>query len=151
MKIIKKEFGVFALFQGHSATLLRIFPYAAIKFMAYEQYKCIVMPTKKDETWFKRALAGSLAGDFFFKNRSIIAKIHLLGVTSVFFSYPLDLLRVRLAFHVKKNDIFTISNCCKQIYNEPSLISLSSSPTINSIFRLSNFYRGFFPTVWGMV
>lgn len=25
------------LFQGHSATLLRIFPYAAIKFMAYDQ------------------------------------------------------------------------------------------------------------------
>ena len=25
------------LFQGHSATLLRIFPYAAVKFMAYDQ------------------------------------------------------------------------------------------------------------------
>ena len=30
------ENGVRGLFQGHSATLLRIFPYAAIKFMAYE-------------------------------------------------------------------------------------------------------------------
>ena len=29
--------GPAALFQGHSATLLRIFPYAAIKYMAYDK------------------------------------------------------------------------------------------------------------------
>jgi hypothetical protein len=34
---IYKESGVLGLFQGHSATLLRIFPYAAVKFMAYDQ------------------------------------------------------------------------------------------------------------------
>lgn len=31
------ENGFRGLLQGHSATLLRIFPYAAIKFMAYDQ------------------------------------------------------------------------------------------------------------------
>ena len=34
---IYNEGGVRGLLQGHSATLLRIFPYAAIKFMAYDQ------------------------------------------------------------------------------------------------------------------
>ena len=34
---IYRQAGVRGLFQGHSATLLRIFPYAAIKFMAYDQ------------------------------------------------------------------------------------------------------------------
>ena len=34
---IFRENGMLGLFQGHSATLLRIFPYAAIKFMAYDQ------------------------------------------------------------------------------------------------------------------
>lgn len=34
---IYKESGVLGLFQGYSATLLRIFPYAAVKFMAYDQ------------------------------------------------------------------------------------------------------------------
>ena len=34
---IYRENGIFGLFQGHSATLLRIYPYAAIKFMAYDQ------------------------------------------------------------------------------------------------------------------
>lgn len=28
--------GIKGLFQGHSATLLRIFPYAGVKFMAYD-------------------------------------------------------------------------------------------------------------------
>ena len=34
---IYSERGILGLFQGHSATLLRVFPYAAIKFMVYDQ------------------------------------------------------------------------------------------------------------------
>lgn len=34
---IYKQSGLRGLFQGHSATLIRIFPYAAIKFMTYDQ------------------------------------------------------------------------------------------------------------------
>ena len=34
---IYRQGGVNGLFQGHSATLLRIFPYAAIKYMFYDQ------------------------------------------------------------------------------------------------------------------
>ena len=34
---IYRDGGLRGLFQGHSATLLRVFPYAAIKFMAYDQ------------------------------------------------------------------------------------------------------------------
>lgn len=33
---IYREGGIRALLQGHSMTLLRIYPYASIKFMAYE-------------------------------------------------------------------------------------------------------------------
>jgi solute carrier family 25 protein 16 len=36
---IQRTSGFQGLFQGNSATILRIFPYAAIKFMAYEQYR----------------------------------------------------------------------------------------------------------------
>lgn len=32
-----KQNGFFGLFQGHSATLYRVFPYAAIKFGVYDQ------------------------------------------------------------------------------------------------------------------
>ena len=34
---IYRDGGICGLFQGHSATLLRVFPYTAIKFMAYNQ------------------------------------------------------------------------------------------------------------------
>lgn len=36
-KDIYAETGLRGLLQGHSATLIRIFPYAAIKFMAYDK------------------------------------------------------------------------------------------------------------------
>jgi solute carrier family 25 protein 16 len=36
---IYKDSGTLGLFQGHSATLLRIFPYAAIKFLAYDEVR----------------------------------------------------------------------------------------------------------------
>lgn len=38
---IYKNSGLMGLFQGHSVTLIRIFPYAAIKFVAYEQYRAV--------------------------------------------------------------------------------------------------------------
>jgi solute carrier family 25 protein 16 len=38
-KEIYTKNGVRGLFQGHSATLLRILPYAAIKFVAFEQIR----------------------------------------------------------------------------------------------------------------
>ena len=37
IRIIYRSRGVLGLFQGHSATLLRIFPYAGIKYMAYDR------------------------------------------------------------------------------------------------------------------
>ncbi|PVU94019.1 hypothetical protein BB561_002887 [Smittium simulii] len=39
MKSITTEYGVSGLFRGHSMQLARIYPYAAIKFMSYEQIK----------------------------------------------------------------------------------------------------------------
>lgn len=54
--------GIWGLFQGHSATLLRVFPYAAIKFVAYDQIRDHLIPTQEHEVWYRRIAAGSLAG-----------------------------------------------------------------------------------------
>lgn len=127
---IQRNQGTKALFQGHSATLLRIFPYAGIKFMAYEQFKLYMMPTKSDETGKRKFIAGSLA-----------------GCTATCFAYPLDLIRVRLAYEVKscKNpgDTIRIRDICDSIYRE-----CPSRPTYYGIF---NFYRGLGPTLVGMI
>ncbi|KAG1198450.1 hypothetical protein G6F35_012639 [Rhizopus arrhizus] len=127
---IYKSAGLIGLFQGHSMTLIRIFPYAAIKFVAYEQYRALLMPTRAHETSLKQFMAGSLA-----------------GVTSVFFTYPLDLIRVRLAYDVKERTRRpTLSGTIQQIYNEPAALQ-----RMHGRFHVVNFYRGFLPTVAGMI
>lgn len=42
-RAIYKNAGLMGLFQGHSVTLIRVFPYAAIKFVAYEQYRAVTL------------------------------------------------------------------------------------------------------------
>ncbi|KAI0271887.1 mitochondrial carrier domain-containing protein [Russula aff. rugulosa BPL654] len=44
-----KDSSVSGLFQGHSVTLLRVFPYAAVKVMAYDQVHDLLMPTSAQE------------------------------------------------------------------------------------------------------
>ncbi|KAK1831351.1 mitochondrial carrier domain-containing protein [Podospora conica] len=150
IKAIYQQDGPMGLYRGHSATLLRIFPYAAIKFLAYEQIRAVVIHKKEHETPLRRLLSGSLA-----------------GVTSVFVTYPLDVIRVRLAFETKKDTRSSMRSICNQIYHEqvraktPLAVSGSASapvsvatPVAGSILPRSgivNFYRGFAPTLLGML
>ncbi|KAG2225857.1 hypothetical protein INT45_007101 [Circinella minor] len=124
---IIKHTGVMGLFQGHSVTLLRIFPYASIKFVALEQFRAILMPSKVKETATRQFFAGSFA-----------------GITCVIFTYPLDLVRVRMAYVVKQENRGrpSLVETCSQIYKEPAAASYS---------KILNFYRGFFPTVAGII
>lgn len=141
------------LFRGHSATLLKIYPYAAIKFVAYEQYRAFIVGSKAQETWGRRFTAGALA-----------------GVTSVFFTYPLEVIRVRLAFETKHRSS-SLVDICKKIYHEhptpkatPGVPGSASGATQGVASAASataavlapqtgmiNFYRGFSMTMLGMV
>ena len=145
MRDINRQDGLRGLFRGHSATLLRIFPYAAIKFVAYEQIRSLLITSPAQETPIRRLLSGSLA-----------------GVTSVFLTYPLEVIRVRLAFETKRDSRSSLSSICRQIYNEhpPDVArsSISSAPgSISAVAAstsesgLINFYRGFTPTLAGML
>ena len=166
MRDINQQDGIRGLYRGHSATLLRIFPYAAIKFLAYEQIRSVIIKDKTHETPIRRLVSGSLA-----------------GITSVFFTYPLEVIRVRLAFETRKDARSSLSSICKQIYNEhppppahaishsaaavanssgsnslplrTAASSLASTGTALQAVRprsgLANFYRGFSPTLCGML
>lgn len=142
MQDINRQDGLRGLFRGHSATLLRIFPYAAIKFLAYEQFRAAIIRVPAQETPLRRLLSGSLA-----------------GLSSIFITYPLEVIRVRLAFETKNDSRSSLSNICKQIYHEhprrpPATIPLpgASSATVPTpTSGMVNFYRGFSPTVAGMI
>ena len=145
MRDIHSQDGLRGLFRGHSATLLRIFPYAAIKFVAYEQLRSLLITSSAQETPIRRLVSGSLA-----------------GVTTVFCTYPLEVIRVRLAFETRKDSRSSLSSICRQIYNEhpPNVArsSTSSAPAAIAVVATStpesglvNFYRGFTPTLVGML
>jgi solute carrier family 25 protein 16 len=139
--------GTRGLFRGHSATILRIFPYAAIKFLAYEQIRAVIIPSQRHETPIRRLVSGSLA-----------------GVTSVFFTYPLEVIRVRLAFETKRDSKSSLAQICRKIYHEASPIVKATSGTSAVVAEtakmvgavapangLANFYRGFSATMLGML
>jgi solute carrier family 25 (mitochondrial carrier protein), member 16 len=156
MRDIWRQDGLRGLFKGHSATLLRIFPYAGIKFFAYEQVRAILIRDKKHETLVRRFSSGALA-----------------GLSSVFFTYPLEVIRVRLAFETRQDSRSTLTSICRKIYHEhPPLPKSNSHINVSSVSSaaassidataatvqkltprsgLANFYRGFTPTVWGML
>ena len=80
---------------------------------------------------------------------------------SVFCTYPLDVIRVRMAFHTRSPNPQLTSvppsfiQACKQLYNESTLPTHSSStqhtrPLIDR-FPILKFYRGFTVTVAGMI
>jgi solute carrier family 25 protein 16 len=138
--------GVRGLFKGHSATLLRIFPYAGIKFLAYEQIRARVIKNKTEETPGRRFVSGSLA-----------------GMMSVFTTYPLEVIRVRLAFETKEGARSSLVDIVKKIYGErpPPVSHHATNPVTATATHvvekvtprsgLSNFFRGFTPTLLGMI
>lgn len=152
MSEIYRQEGVVGLFRGHSATVLRVFPYAGIKFLAYEQIRSVIIPKKDYETPVRRLLSGSMA-----------------GATSVFCTYPLEVIRVRLAFETKRDGRSSISSICRQIFHEqPTASSAAGAQSATSVEGLRaagtstvqavapksgliNFYRGFSPTILGML
>ncbi|EOD47118.1 Mitochondrial carrier protein [Neofusicoccum parvum] len=157
LRDIYQQNGMRGWFKGHSATLLRIFPYAGIKFLAYEQIRNMVIKNKEQETPVRRFISGSMA-----------------GTVSVFFTYPLEVIRVRLAFETRQGSRSTLTGICKKIYHEtapavepannivgrstaartvvaPVAAAASTVQKVTVRGGLGNFFRGFTPTMWGML
>ncbi|KAL5714519.1 Mitochondrial carrier protein CoAc2 [Ranunculus cassubicifolius] len=123
-KIAKNE-GIIGFYRGNGASCVRIVPYAALHYMAYEEYRrCIILAFPDIQTGPSLDLmAGSLAGG-----------------TAVIVTYPLDLVRTKLAYQVgepsKLNLLYKgIFDCSTKIYRESGIKGL---------------YRGVAPSLYGI-
>ncbi|XP_051554638.1 mitochondrial coenzyme A transporter SLC25A42-like [Myxocyprinus asiaticus] len=114
--------GFFSLWRGNSATMVRVIPYAAIQFCAHEQYKRILGNyygiQGKALPPVPRLLAGSLA-----------------GTTAAMLTYPLDMVRARMAV------------TAKEMYSN----ILHVFVRISREEGLKTIYRGFTPTILGVI
>ncbi|KAG8594877.1 hypothetical protein GDO81_001349 [Engystomops pustulosus] len=114
--------GFLSLWRGNSATMVRVIPYAAIQFCAHEQYKKLLGSYYGYQgaalTPIPRLLAGALA-----------------GTTAAMVTYPLDLVRARMAVTPKEmySNIFEV------------FIRMSKEEGLKSL------YRGFNPTILGVI
>ena len=117
--IWKKE-GILGYYKGNGAMIVRIFPYAAIQFMSYEQYKKLLRPYFNQKKHTSKLIAGSMT-----------------GITAVTFTYPLDVVRARLAYQVHERKYRSIVH------------------TLTSVARTEGgvkaLYRGFSSTILGMI
>ncbi|WVO13557.1 hypothetical protein L204_101178 [Cryptococcus depauperatus] len=137
-QLIYKTQGVRGLFQGHSVTLLRIFPYAGIKYMLYDWMERLLITNPEQRTPIRFFIAGAVS-----------------GVSSVLCTYPLELIRVRLAYQTKVSERTSIIQVIKSIYHESNIpMAKKQSQSISPFIRnlpLYPFYRGFSMTIIGMI
>ncbi|XP_010687457.2 mitochondrial carrier protein CoAc2 isoform X2 [Beta vulgaris subsp. vulgaris] len=120
-------------FRGNGASVARIVPYAALHYMAYEEYRRWILLGYPD--FSKGPVLDLVAGSF-------------AGGTAVLFTYPLDLVRTKLAYQVvgsSKSNVKGvihpeqlyrgIRDCFSMTYNEAGLKGL---------------YRGVAPSLYGI-
>lgn len=97
-----------------------------------------MIPSKQYETSVRRFLAGSAA-----------------GMVSVFFTYPLEVIRVRLAFETRHDSRNTLRGICKKIYNEHPRVLSPTGAAVSlkqvPLAGFANFFRGFTATMCGML
>lgn len=141
LSMIYRSTGITGLYRGHSAMVVRIFPYAAINYLSYETFRQWLYTGKPAEQveWWRRILAGSLA-----------------GCVSVSCTYPLDILRARLAFDLTSRNTrhsASLSSALNGYLRSVSSVAdqLCAEGRKLHGFAFSGFYQGFLPTLAGIL
>lgn len=120
LKTIYHKEGPLGYYRGNGALMLRVFPYGAVQFVSYEQYKKVL-----NSLYFNGALSKLLSGSF-------------AGITACSLTYPLDVVRSRLAFQVADEQIYCgICHVIRQI--------------ITTEGGFAGLYRGYAATALSMI
>ncbi|CAR30807.1 hypothetical protein ZYGR_0P01090 [Zygosaccharomyces rouxii] len=137
VKQLYKEEGVKGLFRGNGLNCIRVFPYSAVQFLVYEGSKNFIFHVDGVNgngrlTTFQRLFSGALCGG-----------------ASVMATYPLDLVRTRLAIQT--------ANLRK--LQKAKATSMAKPPGVWQLLRntylqeggIKGLYRGVWPTSLGVV
>ncbi|XP_065016046.1 mitochondrial carrier protein CoAc2-like [Musa acuminata AAA Group] len=132
-KILQTE-GLLGFYRGNGASVARIVPYAALHFMAYEQYRrwIILGFPNIGKGPVLDLISGSIAGG-----------------TAVIFTYPLDLVRTKLAYQVVGSS--RLKN--RGPYHSSEQVYRGILDCILKMYRkngLRGLYRGVRPSLYGI-
>uniref|UniRef100_A0A8C1HCN0 Solute carrier family 25 member 23a n=1 Tax=Cyprinus carpio carpio TaxID=630221 RepID=A0A8C1HCN0_CYPCA len=107
LRAMVKEGGLTALWRGNGINVLKIAPETAIKFLAYEQIKCLMRGRNEGGTLKvqERFVAGSLA-----------------GATAQTVIYPMEVLKTRLTLR-KTGQYSSVADCAKQILQKEGVLA----------------------------
>eukprot|EP00250_Pteridium_aquilinum_P019213 c24345_g1_i2 orf=163-1767(-) len=112
---IGKEEGMQGFWKGNLPQVIRVIPYSAVQLLSYELYKKLFKGNDKELSVASRLAAGACA-----------------GMTSTLVTYPLDVLRLRLA----------VDPACKSMGQVASTMLREEG--------LASFYRGLGPSLIGI-
>ncbi|KAL3642984.1 Mitochondrial carrier protein CoAc2 [Castilleja foliolosa] len=131
-KIAKTE-GLLGFYRGNGASVARIVPYAALHYMTYEEYrKWIIMGFPG---FGRGPLLDLIAGSF-------------AGGTAVLFTYPLDLVRTKLAYQVVGSSKLSVQSKAPM-----DLVYKGIRDCFSSIYKeagVRGLYRGVAPSLYGI-
>lgn len=108
-----KTQGIQGIFKGNSASLIRIFPFSAIEFYSFEFYKNLIIRGHPDRD--NNILFTFLCGG-------------LTGLNAITLTFPLDVVRTRLACHTQNSHI-------KESGFFKTLISLWQTAGIRGLYK----------------
>ena len=126
LDILQKE-GIFALWRGHSASLLRVVPYAGIQFMTYDYVR-------------RQFLTGEAGqGHHVLKLSETMFCGGTAGAVSTSLTYPLDLARSRIAVTPPSHNVVTRFHVLRSLL---SWYRFGGVPEV---------YKGLLPTLLGVI
>ncbi|KAJ6407153.1 hypothetical protein OIU84_010622 [Salix udensis] len=125
--------GVMGFYRGNGASVARIVPYAALHYMTYEQYRRWIILRVPDIG--RGPVLDLVAGSF-------------AGGTAVLLTYPLDLVRTKLAYQIVSSSTVNIHGVVgmEQVYKG---IRDCFSKTLKES-GLRGLYRGVAPSLYGI-
>lgn len=169
-KLYRDE-GFQGLFRGNSASVARIMPYSGIHFGAFEYYRRLIMEVEARHGLKLPSIADGFAGTYRLRHNSTpIFRSHAriitlvvsvrcayfhtgsaAGLTAVITTYPLDVVRARLALHVE--DKSTSPGSGNALASQARPIKGLRRMLMHTMQAegLPGLYRGITPTLVGII